>query len=315
MPAAYREMRDDSAPAEATLPRPSETADRFLPSAGAVNVSVKKSQPNEAKPGEMLWYDLIVTNGSDERVPSVIVEEHVAKPHRVADARPPAAFDDGVLTWRLDDLGPHEERVLSVGVYPMSAEPIATSASVRPAAAFSSVTLVQAEEPAAAEPPIARPDPIERFERGDEPEPRPEVPLGDLRRIKIAMTIPERVADGSPCVIRFAVTNTGDVALNDVSLRGILSDTLRHREGGIVETTLGDLAPGETIRSTLRLTAAEAGEADVFAEVTTAEGVGTNVRGVFSIVDSVANDNSASTHSTPASCCSTVGVMIHPADQ
>ncbi len=69
------------------------------------------------------------------------------------------------------------------------------------------------------------------------------------------------------------------------------------------------LAPGETKRTTLHLTAAATGEADLFAEVTTAEGVGTNVRGLFSIGDSTANETAST------SCCSPVGAMIHPADR
>ncbi len=255
-----------------------------------------------------MWYDLVVTNNSDERVPSVTVEEHVAKPHRVADARPTASFNDGVLTWRLDDVAAGEERRLSVAVYPMSAEPITTSATVRPTAAFSSVTLVQAESPAESQPPIARPEPIERFDRADEPEPRPEVPGNDLRRIKIAMTIPERVAEGSACEIRFAVTNTGDVPLAGVELQSVLSPTLRHPEGDVLEATIGELAPGETKRKTLRLTAATLGDADLFAEVTTADGVSTNVRGLFAIVGSVATDVES------PSCCSPVNASVRPAE-
>lgn len=298
VPAAYREMEEVEPSVNQRRVQPTDTGDRLLPMSAAMNVTIQKSQPAQAKPGELLWYDLVVTNNSDERMPGVTVEEHVATPHRVADARPAASFDDGVLSWQLEDLGAGEARRLSVAVYPMSAEPIATSATLRPTAAFSSVTLVQAETPTEAQPPIARPDPIERFDRLDEPEPRPEVPSGDLRRIKIAMTIPERVVEGAACEVRFAVTNTGEVALADVELQSVLSPTLRHPGGDLLAATIGDLAPGETKRKTLRLTAANLGDADLFAEVTTADGVSTNVRGLFSIVEPIAND------AMQSSCCS-----------
>jgi len=304
VPAAYREMGVADSAVDAQRVQPDETDDRFLPRSGAVHVTVQKSQPSQAKPGELLWYDLVVTNKSDERVPSVTIEEHVTQPHRVADARPAASFNDGVLSWRLEDLGAGEERRLSVAVYPMSAEPIATSATVRPTAAFSSVTLVQAETPAESQPPVARPEPIERFERGVDPEPKPEVPAKGVRRIKIAMTIPERVVEGSACEIHFAVTNTGDVPLAGIELQSVLSPTLRHPAGEILAATIGDLVPGETKRKTLRLTAAVTGPADLFAEVTAADGVSTNVRGLFSIVDSVANTSDAS------DCCWPVGSVL-----
>lgn len=285
VPAAYREPTD-AAPAVAALPGPSPTGDEFTPATRSVAVAVTKTQPAEARSGELLWYDLVVTNRTAELIPAVVVEEHVADPHRVADARPAASFDDGTLSWQLDALRPGEERRLSVAVYPMSADPIVTAAAVRPLATFSTVTFVQEEPTDDEEPPIAHPAPT-----ADPPVAEP------LRRVRITMTTPERVTSGAGCVIRFAVTNTGTAPLSAVTVRGVLpSDRLRHPHGGEVESEIGVLAPGETRTSEMHVTAGSLGEAELLAEVS-AEGVATTVRGSFRVVESLP------TNAAPACCC------------
>lgn len=286
VPAAYRERRD-AAPDAVRLPEPSEVTDGFSPATRSVGVTVVKTQPAEAKTGELLWYDLLVTNRTEEEVSGVLVEEHVAEPHRVADAQPAAAFKDGTLVWRLERLGPGQERRLSVAVYPMSADPIRTTAAVRPIATFSTVTLVQEEPEEEDDRPIERPAPA------PEPEPTPE----PTRRVRIAMTTPERVTAGAGCVIRFAVTNTGTAPLSEVAVRGVLPERLRHRSGAEVETAIGPLAPGETRTSELHVTAAALGEAELLAEVSAAEGVATTVRGSFTVVESLPSN------AAPACCC------------
>lgn len=293
VPAAYREPRD-AVPVAVRVPRPSSVADRFTPATRSVGVTVTKTQPAEAKAGELLWYDLVVTNRTREEIAGVIVEEHVAEPHRVANARPAAAFADGTLSWKLEALRPGEEKRLSVGVYPMSADPIVTAAAVRPVATFSTVTLVQ-EEPE--DEPITEPAPGLGPEPTDEP----------LRRVRIAMTTPERVTSGAGCVIRFRVTNTGGAPLTGVAIRGLLPERLRHAHGAEVESDIGPLAPGESRTAEMHVTAGRLGEAELLAEVSSAEGVATTVRGAFDVVDSLPR-----TPSFPACCCP-VGMIETPA--
>lgn len=299
IPAAYRESAIAPLPA-VTLPEPIDSGDQFTPASRNIGVTIRKTQPEVARPGELLWYDLIVTNHSDEPVAGLVVEEQVAEPHRVADAQPAAAYRDGVLTWQLDGLEPAEEQRLSVAVYPMSNDEIATTAAVRSIATFSAVTLVQAEtpipEPVIEEPPaddllIEEPPSVEERPIVQEPpivEERPvDVPPAEaaFRRIKIVMTTPDRVRDGAGCVIQFEVTNTGTAPLSGVVVRGLLPESLRHRHGESVESAFGDLAPGETKHAELQATAAATGEAEIIAEVSTTEGVATTVRGSFTVVE------------------------------
>lgn len=271
VPAAYREPRN-SVPVAIRLPRASEVGDRFTPSTRSLGVTVTKTQPAEAKTGELLWYDLVVTNRTSGEISGVVVEEHVAEPHRVADARPSAAFADGTLSWKLETLRPGEERRLSVAVYPMSADPIVTAAAVRPVATFSTVTLVQ-EEPE--DEPIVQPAP------SLDPEP------AGLRRIRITMTTPERVRSGAGCIIRFRVTNTGAAPLTGVAIRGVLPERLHHPNGVELESDLGPLAPGESRTAEMRVTTDAPGEAELLAEVSAVEGVATTVRGSFAVVESL----------------------------
>ncbi len=318
VPAAYRQ----AAPAERAverLPEPSAIADRFVPATRRVAVTVQKTQPARAAAGSSLRYELIVTNHGDTAVGGLVVEEHVSAPHRVADAHPPAAYADGTLTWTLPGLAPREEVRLAVAVYPMSDDPIDSAAAVRPVATFSAVTLVQAEEPAPPlepappvappiEPPVMRPEPrpeppialpepppIVRPAPVARPEPRP-APL--RRRVRIVMTTPAVLTRGSDCVVRFRVTNIGEGTLTGVTLRGELPPELRHAHGRHVETTFDPLAPGETGAAEMRVVGAALGQADLSAEVTTAEGVATIVRGDFDVAKTLPTQAAA----RPAPC-------------
>lgn len=287
VPAAYRES-NVTPPSEAPLPQPSPSGDRFTPATRHIGVTIRKTQPESVPSGEMLWYDLIVTNHGDEPVAGLVVEERVAEPHRVADAHPPASYASGLLTWRLDGLDPREERRLSVAVYPMSADEISTAAAVRPIATFSAVTLVQAEEPVIEAPPVD--EPYIEEPPADEPlvEERPaEVPpaVAPFRRVKIAMTTPEWVREGSGCIIRFDVTNTGTAPLTGVVVRSLLPETLQHPHGRSIESAFESLAPGEQKQAELHVKGLKIGEAEMIAEVSAAEGVATTVRGSFGVIE------------------------------
>jgi hypothetical protein len=291
VPAAYRES--SIAPIRtAPLPAPSESADRFVPATRNIGVTIRKTQPASTKTGETLWYDLIVTNHGDEAVAGLVVEERVASPHRVADTYPAASFADGVLTWKLDELAAGAEHRLSVAVYPMSSDAIATTAAIRPIATFSAVTLVQAEEPVVEEPLVDEPTIEEPPVVEERP---PEVPTAPVtfRRVRIVMTTPEWVREQSGCLVTFDVTNTGTAALTGVVVRGQLPPGLKHPHGPTVESLLGDLPPGATRRVTLHAQAETVGEAELVVEVRSAEQVATTVRGTFNIVEQLPQGLSA----------------------
>ena len=278
VPAAYRELVEH--PLLTESPRqPSDLADRSVPAGRDLAISIRKTLPADAKAGELLWYELIVTNESGETIEDALIEERVEQPHRIADARPAAAFANGVLHWRFETLRPYEERRLSVAVFPMSDDPIVTSATARAVSTVAATTLVEAQ----VEPPISRPEPVE-----PRPEPIEPARQTEVRRIMIEMTTPALAASKSECVIQFAVTNTGTALLTGVAIDAVLPERLIHPDGVAVASTLGDLAPGETKRVELRATAGDAGETEIIAQVATAEGVATTVRGSFTIVESLA---------------------------
>lgn len=266
-PAAYRTTHRTNESAGGEV-EPRSDGDPLVPGRRGVRVTIERTQPVKSVVGRLLWYELIVTNESSRRLPSLMIEEHVAAPHRVADAFPPARFSDRMLSWRLAGLEAGETRRLRVGVYPTSEAPIETSATVRSLTTVSAITKVtQATKVRAAEP-------KDRI----------------YRRIKIAMTTPGRLVSGSDCEIEVVVTNTGTVPLSGIVLRSVLPPELRGQRGGRIETPIGMLAPGQSRTTTLRVTGRGLGTPRLLAEVSAKEGVSTSVRGSFEVVRSLVAD-------------------------
>ena len=270
IPAAYRETPAPIDPV-LTRPKPRPADDHFTTATRSIGVAIEKTQPTRARSGELIRYELIVTNQSEKQLSEVVVEERVAAPHRVAEAQPAAEYRDGVLTWRLDALDAGESRRLQVGVYPMSGDPLETDASVRSVATFSVATYVEQADPV----PIVEPEPT--FDA---------TPEADVyRRIKITMTTPRLLKSGFACDVEFVVTNTGTVPLTGVVLRSVLPPELQHAQGDIVKMPIGSLAPGESHAATLHVTGNTLGSPNLMAEVSANEGVATTVRGSFQIVE------------------------------
>ena len=251
---------------ESLEPRGEE--DQFTPASRQIGIRIEKTQPTQAQAGELLWYELIVTNQSEETLSQVIVEERVEPPHRVADALPAASYQEGLLKWRLDALESGGTRRLQVGIYPMSNDPLITAATIRPISTFSVATYVAEPKPQPAEP---------------EPKPKPDPNL--FRRVKIAMTMPKTLRQGAHCPIQLVVTNTGTVPLTGVTLRSELPEEVTHSQGRFIEIVVDELPPGASRTTEFHVMAIQNGNPSIIAEVQTDQGVATTVRGSLSIVD------------------------------
>lgn len=296
-PASYRTISRVAEPWGHDI-EPRDEDDALVPDQRGVQVSIERTQPARTVAGRLLWYELIVTNEGSRRLPGLTVEEHVAAPHRIADAFPPARFSDRVLAWRLEGLESGESRRLRVGVYPESAAPIKTHATIRPVTTVSVTTKVQAPKPVVNyQPPRANVEPPKPQQPPSQPAPawqeriadqerREDQPPDDnvYRQIQIAMTTPGKLVNGSLCHIKLVVTNTGTAPLSGVVVRSVLPPELCNEQGSQIETPVGKLAPGQSRTISLRVTGRNLGTSRLLAKVRAEEGVATSVRGSFEVV-------------------------------
>ncbi|WP_145266374.1 COG1361 family protein [Calycomorphotria hydatis] len=236
VPAGY----EQSAPAThelASIPRPSDHTVGTEAASKLMHVAVRKSQPAQAPANGFIDYELYIQNQGKTDADALVVREKILSPHRVAAVDPPAAFEEGTLQWHLGTLRAGDTETVRVSVYADDPSDFESETTVQPVALFAASTNV-----------------VE----------------GNLR---LRTTVPEWVAIGEAVPIEFEVLNTGDTTLSDITLESTLPPQLSHRNGRDLVLEIGTLAAGETHSAKLTVSAAQLGEAILFTEVASHEGL------------------------------------------
>ncbi|MGH7200150.1 MAG: hypothetical protein ACREJB_06065, partial [Planctomycetaceae bacterium] len=124
--------------------------DVTLPDVRDLAVTIEKSQPESAAATRPVSYDITIRNDGGTAIDQLIVEEHVAPPHRIVDASGRPAFDDeaNALRWEIRDLQPaaYERFKITVEAKPADRAPwaaLSSTTTVHPAVTVSGATTVE----------------------------------------------------------------------------------------------------------------------------------------------------------------------------
>ncbi len=186
---------------------------------------VEKRGPEEVRVGQTSRFLITVRNTSQSTAKNVALYDEIPEGAELVGAIPPAARENGRLAWRLGSIAPGEERSVEVRVKPLREGTIGSVASV------SFETMASAAMRST----------------------RPQLAI----RIRAA----ERVLVGKKQLVQIELHNPGTGMATGVVLVEDVPDNLRHEAGPELEMEIGTLAPGETRRLDLTLTAAQAGRA------------------------------------------------------
>lgn len=108
----------------------------------------------------------------------------------------------------------------------------------------------------------------------------------DGGKLRISITGPQNVDRGNPVTFQITVTNIGKVPLNSVILQAQFDDGLEHEtKNRPLNLAIGPLAPQETQKRTLILTAVQAGRFKT-AISATSDGVKDHAEHIVKVKDS-----------------------------
>ncbi|MEX2285964.1 MAG: hypothetical protein WD648_02670, partial [Planctomycetaceae bacterium] len=103
-----------------------------------LNITIIKTTPTKSEVREILSYEIIVRNNSQESVDGLVIEERVPDSLQVADVTPQAAFENGTLRWLLSAFGAGEQRKLEINLLATSGGTAESVTTARALAAVSS---------------------------------------------------------------------------------------------------------------------------------------------------------------------------------
>lgn len=200
---------------------------RHLDGAQNPSMEIQKRAPAEVQVGLPATFTLLVRNVGSATAFDVAVHDAVPRGAKLVRTNPTAQVDgSGKLLWKLGEIAAGAEQVLTVELVPEAEGELGSVASVTFAAQASVRT------------------------------------MSTLPKLVVKQTAAESVLGGETVRIQIEVTNTGTGTARGVELEEDVPANMRHSSGSsTLGMTLGDLAPGESERVEIELTAVSAGQA------------------------------------------------------
>ncbi len=200
---------------------------------------IQKRMAGECQVGKKATVIITVRNAGNSTAQDVEVIDSVPSGASFAEAMPAATpTPEGVLVWKLGEMGPGDERTITLQIIPERQGEMGSTAIVRFAAQASMRT------------------------------------LATLPKLELTFQAEPDVLIGSAHAIDVHVRNTGTGVARGVKLEADVPKNLRHETGDtVLEAPFGDIAPGESKRIRLATIAAEPGQASVALRALTEDGV------------------------------------------
>ncbi|MCX7392707.1 MAG: hypothetical protein NTW75_01120 [Planctomycetales bacterium] len=186
-------------------------------------LSLEKIAPKQGVLGEPLVYSVIVKNAGSNDARNVVVEDRIPMGTELTGTLPRAEMIDKTLIWRLGTMKPNEEKRLSIRVIP------------RQQGSIGSVARVHFSTEVAAEIIVAAP------------------------QLSLQVRAPHEVRIGETIDMTFLLKNSGGAAANNVSVRDLIPEGLKHDAASDIECPIGRLEPDESREIVLQVTAVKLG--------------------------------------------------------
>ncbi len=200
------------------------------------SLEIHKRAPSEVQVGIPATFTAVVRNVGNSTAFEVQVTDAIPKGARLVRSMPEAqrVGNDG-LVWNLGELAAGQEVAISMEIVPETEGELGSVASVKFAAQASVRT------------------------------------ISTQPKLSIKQTAAPEVLGGDTTTIMIDITNTGSGTAKDVRLEEDVPGIFRHLTGAsALQQDVGDLAPGETLRFEIELTALAAGKANNVVRATSA---------------------------------------------
>jgi uncharacterized repeat protein (TIGR01451 family) len=191
-------------------------------------LEIHKRAPSEVQVGIPATFTAVVRNVGNSTAFDVQVTDAIPKGARLVRSMPEAqrVGNEGLL-WNLGELAAGQEVAISMEIVPETEGELGSVASVKFAAQASVRT------------------------------------ISTQPRLSIKQTTAPEVLGGNTTMVYIDITNTGSGTAKDVRLEEDVPGIFRHLTGAsALQQDVGDLAPGETLRFEIELTALAAGKAN-----------------------------------------------------
>lgn len=186
-------------------------------------LTIEKIAPTQAVLGEPLVYSVIIKNVGGSEAHHVVVEDRIPKGTELTGTAPRAEMVDKKLIWRIGTMKPNEEKKISIRVIPRQEGPIGSVARVNFAAEVAAEIVVAAPQ------------------------------------LSLKVNAPREVRVGETFDLTFLLKNSGGAAANNVSVRDLVPDGLKHEAAADIECPIGRLGPNESREIVLQVTAVKPG--------------------------------------------------------
>ncbi len=186
-------------------------------------ITIEKIAPQQCVLGEPLVYSVIVKNVGGSEAHHVVVEDRIPKGTELTGTSPRAEMIDKKLIWRIGTMKPNEERKISIKVIPRQEGSIGSVARVNFAAEVAAEIIVAAPQ------------------------------------LSFKVNAPREVRIGETVDLTFLLKNSGGAAANNVSVRDLIPEGLKHEAAADIECPIGRLGPNESREIVLQVTAIKPG--------------------------------------------------------
>ncbi len=211
-------------------------------------LTIEKIAPQQCVLGEPLVYSIIVKNVGGSEAHHVVVEDRIPKGTELTGTSPRAEMVDKKLIWRIGTMKPNEEKKISIRVIP------------RQEGSIGSVARVNFSAEVAAEIMVAAP------------------------QLSFKVNAPREIRIGETVDLTFLLKNSGGAAANNVSVRDLIPEGLKHEAAADIECPIGKLEPNESREIVLQVTGVKPGRVKNRAILTADGGITQELESTIDII-------------------------------
>jgi uncharacterized repeat protein (TIGR01451 family) len=214
-------------------------------------VSIEKVAQQQAVLDQPFVYSIIVRNTGSVDAHNLVIEDRIPKGTELVGTAPQAELAGKRLIWNHLVLKPNEEKKISIKVIPKQEGPVGSVARVYFATEVSAEIVVAAPQ------------------------------------LEFTVKAPSEVRIGQHFDLVFTLKNIGTVDANNIVVRDLVPEELKHEAGSDIECPIGKMAPQESREIVLPVTAARTGTVVNKAILTADSGVKKNLDSSINVIGEV----------------------------